>query len=54
MRTWILFSASVIAVAIRPEINQSEVLGYYMAFTWVCLLALGLYLDLREHVRRNR
>lgn len=49
MRTWILFSASVIAIAIRPEINRVEVLGVYVGMFWVALLVAGLVMDLREH-----
>lgn len=54
MRTWILFGSSVIAIAIRPEINHVDVLGWSVSAVWVILLFVGMFLDVREHLQQSR
>jgi hypothetical protein len=53
MRTWILFSASILAIAIRPEINSVEIMGRNVAVVWIALLIAGFFFDAREHIKRT-
>ena len=54
MRAITLFSAGLIAMAIRPEMYPLEKLAPSIAITWMGLFIMGLVMDITDCFRKMR
>lgn len=54
MRAWLIFSAGLIAMAVRPEMYPLAQVSKSLEIWWIVMFSLGLVLDLNDAYYRYK